>query len=252
MRAASEPATAYKGGCLLNKPPPILETVTVLLIPGLLCDRFVWEALLERLPDAEVADLSTQRNLSEMARDCLARHPGPLRIAGHSMGGRVALEIVRQAPERVERLALLDTGVHPLRDGERESRAEIVRFAHEHGMDALTDRWLPPMVGAARRREGALMSGLREMVLRMDADLHERQITALVERPDGAEALRQVTCPLLLVVGRDDEWSPVAQHEAMREQAPHARLEVIEGAGHFAPVEQPDEVAELLVDFLSG
>src|SRR5690606_40523175 len=87
-----------------------------------------------------------------------------------------ALPIFRQAPERVERLVLLDTGVHPLRDGERESRAEIVRFAHEHGMHALADRWLPPMVGAARRREGALMSGLREMVDRKSTRLNSSHV----------------------------------------------------------------------------
>ena len=225
---------------------------TVLLIPGLLCDGFVWEAVLERLPDAHVADLSTQRHLSDMARDCLERHPGPLRVAGHSMGGRVAMEIARIAPERVERLALLDTGTHPLAEGERESRSEIVEFAHARGMGALADRWLPPMVASARRDDGVLMAGLRDMVLRMDADLHERQIGALVDRPDAEEGLRRARCPVLLIVGADDEWSPVAQHEGMQRIAPHARLEVIPGAGHFAPVEEPDLVADLLVDFLIG
>lgn len=225
---------------------------TVLLIPGLLSDRFVWEAVLERLPDAPVADLSTQRHLSDMARDCLAQHSGPLRVAGHSMGGRVAMEIVRLAPERVERLALLDTGIHPLGEGERESRSEIVEFARERGMAALADRWLPPMVGPARRADARLMAGLRDMVLRMDADLHERQIAALVDRPDAEAGLRRASCPILLMVGQDDEWSTVEQHEGMQRVAPHARLEVIPGAGHFAPVEEPDRVADLLVDFLMG
>lgn len=225
---------------------------TVLLIPGLLSDRFVWEAVLERLPDAQVADLSTQRHLSDMARDCLARHPGPLRLAGHSMGGRVAMEIARLAPERVERLALLDTGIHPLGEGERESRSEIVEFAHERGMAALAERWLPPMVGPARRDDAVLMAGLCDMVLRMDPNLHVRQIRALVERPDAEAGLRHAHCPILLLVGQDDEWSPVEQHEGMQRIAPHARLEVIPRAGHFAPVEQPDLVADLLVDFLIG
>lgn len=225
---------------------------TVLLVPGLLSDGHVWRAVLDRLPDAQVADLSTQRSMTEMARDCLDRHPGPLRVAGHSMGGRVAMEIARLAPERVERLALLDTGIHPLKEGERESRAEIVAFAHQHGMRALADRWLPPMVGPARRDDTDLMRGLQDMVLRMDPDLHERQITALVERPDALAGLLRATCPVLLVVGRKDEWSAVAQHEDMQRMVPHARLEIIEEAGHFAPVEQPDAVADLLVDFLTG
>lgn len=223
---------------------------TALLIPGLLSDGFVWTELTTRMPQARVADLSTQDSITDMARDCLERCPGPLRVAGHSMGGRVALEMARLAPERVERLALLDTGIHPLRPGEPESRAEIVAFAHSAGMAALADRWLPPMVGPARRADTTLMQDLRDMVLRMDPDLHERQITALVDRPDAAAGLERLRGPLLLVVGRDDEWSPVAQHVEIQRLVPGARLEVVDDAGHFAPVEQPAVVADLLEPFL--
>lgn len=221
----------------------------VLLIPGLLCDRFCWEAVLARL-DAAVADLSTQDDLTRMAQDLLDRHPGPLRVAGHSMGARVALEMARLAPGRVEKLALLDTGIHPLREGEREKRAEIVRYAHEHGMQALAERWLPPMVWQGNQTDAALMAGLTAMVLRMDADLHERQIAALVNRPDASAYLPQIACPVLLMVGRQDQWSPLAQHEDMLRLLPDARLEIIEEAGHFAPVERPEAVAALLVPFL--
>jgi pimeloyl-ACP methyl ester carboxylesterase len=96
------------------------------------------------------------------------------------------------------------------------------------------------------------MAGLRAMVLRKDADLHERQIRALVNRPDAAAHLGDITCPVLLMVGRQDQWSPVAQHQEMARLIPHARLEIIENAGHFAPVEQPDAVADRLVPFLKG
>lgn len=223
----------------------------VLLIPGLLCDRFCWEPVLSRL-QAEVADLSTQDDLTWMARDLLARHPGRLSVAGHSMGARVALEMARLAPARIERLALLDTGIHPLRPGEREKRDDIVRFAHEAGMAALCDRWLPPMVWERNQSNTALMDGLRAMVLHKDAGLHERQIKALVNRPDASTYLAQITCPVLLMVGRHDQWSPVAQHQDMLALLPNARLEIIENAGHFAPVEQPEAVADLLVPFLRG
>jgi len=95
---------------------------TVVLIPGLLCDRFVWGAVLAALQGriaVEVADLSTQDNLPTMAQDTLTGFPGPLFVAGHSMGARVAMEMARLAPARVQRLALLDTGIHPLKPGER-------------------------------------------------------------------------------------------------------------------------------------
>ena len=222
---------------------------TTLLIPGLLCDRFCWEAVLARLP-AEVADQSTQDDLTQMARDLLQRHPGALRVAGHSMGARVAMEMARLAPDRIERLALLDTGIHPLRAGETEKRDEIVRFAFDNGMRALADRWLPPMVWQGNQTDTALMDGLRAMVLRMTPELHARQIRALVNRPDAAATLGQVACPVLLMVGRHDQWSPVAQHEDMLALLPGARLEIIEDACHFAPVERPGAVADILVPFL--
>ncbi|MCB1407303.1 MAG: alpha/beta hydrolase [Rhodobacteraceae bacterium] len=222
---------------------------TTLLIPGLLCDRTVWAPILDRLP-AVVADLSTQDDLTRMAADLLAQYPGPLRVAGHSMGARVAMEMARLAPGRIERLALLDTGIHPLREGERAKRDEIVRLAHAQGMAALCDRWLPPMVWQGNHARTALMADLRAMVLRMDADLHERQIKALVNRPDASEYLTAIRCPVLLLVGRHDAWSPVAQHEDMLALLPDARLVVIEDAGHFAPVEQPQAVAAVLLPFL--
>ena len=222
---------------------------TTLLIPGLLCDRFCWEGVLARMP-AQVADLSTQDDLTQMARDLLRQYPGALRVAGHSMGARVAMEMARLAPERIEKLALLDTGIHPLRPGETQKRDEIVRFAHDNGMEALADRWLPPMVWEGNQTDAALMAGLRAMVLRMTPDLHARQIKALVNRPDAAATLGQVACPVLLMVGRQDQWSPVSQHEDMLALLPAARLEIIEDAGHFAPVERPEAVADLLVPFL--
>ncbi|MGH1369877.1 MAG: alpha/beta fold hydrolase [Maritimibacter sp.] len=225
--------------------------MTVLLIPGLLCDGFVWEPLTSRF-DAAVADLTTQNSLTDMAYECLAAHPGALRIAGHSMGARVAMEIARIAPERVERMALLDTGAHPLAKGEAARREDIVRFAYDNGMEALAERWLPQMVYAPNRENAALMRGLKAMVLRCDADLHARQIQALVNRPDATAYLSTLNCPTLLVVGRHDAWSPLGQHEEMARQLPDARLTVIEDAGHFAPIEQPRAVCGVLEPFLTG
>lgn len=225
--------------------------MTNLLIPGLLCDEFTWEPLLEKL-DAEVADLSSQDSITQMAQDCLDRYSGKLRVAGHSMGARVAIEMAHIAPERIEKLALLDTGIHPLKEGETEKREEIVRFAYDNGMEALAARWLPPMVYDPNQQNDALMQGLTDMVLRKDPDLHARQINALVNRPDASAYLGQITCPVLLMVGRQDQWSPVTQHMDMFHMLHDARLEIIENAGHFSLVEQPQAVARHVVGFLGG
>lgn len=231
---------------------PMSSKATVVLIPGLLSDAFVWERVLaelgERLP-VTVADLSSQDSLTAMAEDTLAANPGNLFVAGHSMGARVAMEMARLAPQRVKRLALLDTGIHALKEGEPARRAEIVAFAHAEGMTALAGRWLPGMVHPDRTKDAALMAALTAMVERMDPALHERQIHALVTRPDASAYIADIACPTLLVVGRQDQWSPVAQHEDMLRLMPNARLEIVEDAGHFAPVERPEAVAALLKDW---
>lgn len=225
----------------------------IVLIPGLLCDQTVWEPLLPKLGDrAVVADLSTQDDITAMAQDCLALCSGQIAVAGHSMGARVAIEIARLAPERLTRLALLDTGIHSLREGEIEKRRALVTLAHDQGMAALAERWLPGMVYEPNRQNADLMKRLTDMVLRMDPDLHERQITALINRPNAAENFATISCPVLLVVGEQDEWSPVSQHQAMLRLLPGAQLEVVQGAGHFAPVERPDIVTPILSEFLGS
>ena len=225
----------------------------MLLIPGLLCDQFVWQPMQQALGgNGLIADLSTQDSLTTMAEDCLARYPGPLRVAGHSMGARVALEMARLAPSRIDRLALLDTGIHPLREGEIEKRQAMIRLAYDKGMAALADTWLPGMVYEPHQQNRQLMEGLHAMVCAKDADLHARQITALINRPDAAAYIGQIEIPTLLMVGRKDLWSPPAQHEQMQALMPQASLSIIEEAGHFAPLEQPDQLTPKLLAFLNS
>ena len=226
--------------------------IRTMLIPGLLCDATVWEPVLGDLPDAIVPLLEGMNDLTEMARYCLSLSEGPLHVAGHSMGARVAMEMARLAPQRVRRLALLNTGIHAVKEGEPARRAEIVAFARENGMRALAERWLPGMVHADRHDDGVLMGTLGEMVMRRDPEEHARQIAALLARPDASLYLAEIACPTLLVVGRQDAWSPVAQHQEMAALLPDARLEIIEDAGHFAPLEQPEAVAKVLVPFLTA
>ncbi len=230
-----------------------MTTDKIILIPGLMSDRTVWAPILDQLgPDAVVADLTSQDDLTDMARDCLALSDGPLRVAGHSMGARVALEMARLAPNRIARLALLDTGTHPLAAGERDTRDKMVALGYAQGMQALCDRWLPGMVHPDRHSDTNLMGALNAMVMRQSPDSHARQITALIHRPDAAIYLLSITCPVLVMVGRHDTFSPVSQHEDMVALLPDARLVVIEEAGHFAPLERPKATADAFVPFVTG
>lgn len=223
----------------------------ILLIPGLICDRHVWQGCIDALAghDVAVADASTQTSLTDMAEDLLAGHPGDLIVVGHSMGGRVAMEMARIAPDWLFGLALLNTGMAPLKEGELPKREAIIAFAHDKGMAALADHWLPGMMAAGITPDPSVMAGLRAMVCRMSAAQHERQIRALIGRPDAALSLGAWTGPMLLITGRQDIWSPIAQHEEIAQLCPQAHLEIIEEAGHFAPVEQPEKVATLVSDW---
>ena len=230
-------------------------SATILLLPGLLCDASVWEpqiAALSALAPVVVADFSTQDSLPAMAAAALALAEGPLIVIGHSMGGRVALEAWRQAPERIIKLGLMDTGIHPRGEGEIERRQKLVDLAYQQGMGALADVWLPPMVSPAQTQNEALLAPMREMVLRASAEQHERQIRALVNRPDARPLLSTISCPTLVLVGRQDQWSPLAQHEEIATLIQDARLVVIEDSGHMTTLEQPAAVTSALVDFVKG
>lgn len=233
----------------------VTELPPLLFLPGLLCDASVFAhqtaALGERFR-CIVADFSEHDDLTRMAEAALGLASGPLRVVAHSMGARVALEMVRLAPDRIERLCLMDTGVHPRRDGEKEKRQVLVDLAFAEGMTALARRWLPPMVHPDRVSDAALMDPLVAMVERATPELHAQQIRALLYRPDAEAMLGRIRCPTLLMVGRQDAWSPLSQHEAMAERIPGAELVVIEDAGHMAPCERPEAVTTALVRFLGA
>ncbi len=227
---------------------------TVFLLPGLLCDAGIWRHQVEALAlahEVRVADFTAFDSLSRMAVSVLEAAPDRFSLAGHSMGARVALEIMRRAPERVDRLALLDTGVHPPRPGEAEQRRILVDLVQTSGMQALAERWLPPMVHSARHGEAAIMAPLQQMVLRMSPEIFRRQVRALLNRADATDVLRTITCPVLIAVGELDQWSPPAQHEAIARLIPQARYVVFPGSGHMSPIETPEAVSSALIQWLA-
>jgi pimeloyl-ACP methyl ester carboxylesterase len=226
---------------------------TLLLLCGLLCDKTLWADIPQRL--AAVADVSVFsfggfRSIEAMADHVLQSAPPRFAVAGHSMGGRVALELIRSAPQRVSALALLNTAVHTVRDGEAQGRGHLLRMAYEHGMGALAREWLPPMLGGAAARSAELLPRLTAMIERCSVADYADQIRALLHRPDALAVLPTISVPTLLLSGSDDTGTPVSQHETMRRRIPHATLFEIHGAGHLAPVERPDAVSLALREWL--
>jgi pimeloyl-ACP methyl ester carboxylesterase len=222
---------------------------TLLLLSGLLCDETVWVDAAQDLKSAvhvRIASFQGFESIQAMAEHALQMAPQQFLVAGHSMGGRVALEIFRQAKERVLGLALLNTGVHPLRAGEIESRGRLVKLARERGMSAVAADWLPPMMGASVARVAQVMPKLQAMVERQTAESFAAQTKALLARPDAVRVLPTINVPTLLASGTADTWSPLTQHEEIRRQISEATLVAIEDAGHMAPAEQPHAVAVAL------
>jgi pimeloyl-ACP methyl ester carboxylesterase len=228
-------------------------TQPVLLLCGLLCDETIWNDVPKRL--AKVADVSVVSfrgfsSIQTMADHVLAIGSKQFAVAGHSMGGRVALEVYRRAPERITGLALLNTGVHAVRDGEPQSRGHLLRVAHERGMSALASEWLPPMMGTDVSRTAELMPRLTAMIERWTPAAFAGQTNAMLQRPEALSVLPTITVPTLLLSGSDDTWSPVSQHESIRRKIPHATLFEIHAAGHMAPIERPEAVAIALREWL--
>jgi len=227
--------------------------MSLLLLPGLLCDAAVWAPL--GLPGT-VVEYGDARSLTAMAEVALAAAPaGRFAVAGHSMGGRVAFELQRLAPERVERLALLDTGCAPLAAGvagekERAGRLALLALAQRDGMRAMAREWARDMVHPSRI-DGPVFDAVLDMFERRSPGHFEAQIHALLTRPDATPQLGQIACPTLLLTGAQDGWAPPAAHRFMHEQIAGSRLIVVEDCGHMSPMEAPAAARAALVDWLA-
>jgi pimeloyl-ACP methyl ester carboxylesterase len=224
----------------------------MLLLPGLMCDSRMFAAQFATFPQAiPAADYGEADDLGDMAERVLADAPVRFALLGHSMGGRVALEIVRRAPERVSRLALVSTGVHMPAAEEAPKRHALRDLGRAQGMAALVDSWLPPMVAPPRSSDSSFLAPLRDMCIDAGLPRFEAQIAALLARPEVESLLPRLTCPVLVAVGREDRWSPPEQHAAIAALIPGARLAVIEGAGHMLPVEAPGKLNQAIAEWIS-
>jgi pimeloyl-ACP methyl ester carboxylesterase len=191
-----------------------------------------------------------------MAQAVLSVAPERFSVAGHSMGGRVALEIYRLASGRVARIALFNTGYLPLAAGaageeEIRKRGELVTLARSEGMPAMLRQWLPPMIDSRRINDTALVNLILEMMSRKTPEIFAAQARALLARPDAGPVLEQIRCPALLLTGREDGWSGPAQHQAMAAKIAGSRVVVVPDCGHMSMLERPVEVSAAMRAWLS-
>jgi pimeloyl-ACP methyl ester carboxylesterase len=229
-----------------------MPQLPLLLLPGLLEDADVFEHQVKGLAGVAVsaADLTRSDTIAALAGDALAQAPtGRFALAGHSMGGYVALEILRRAPERVERLALLNTHARPDSQESIENRRRLMALA-ERDFPAVSTELFPRLVAPEHLKEVGIGGKVTEMALGTGKEAFLRQQRAIIGRIDSRPHLAAIRCPTLVLAGRHDAIMPVEVLEELARGIPGARLEIIEHCGHLSPLEQPDIVTRLLREWL--
>jgi pimeloyl-ACP methyl ester carboxylesterase len=225
---------------------------SLVLVPGLLCDGTVWQEQVRALGGSHpvhVAAHGLADSLEQMAEQILAAAPAAFALAGHS------LEVLRQAPERVTRLALLGTG-HEARaagengEQERELRQGWIDLAHREGMLAVVRQSPLLMLHPSLMNDQALVSAVEAMGVRAGVAQLEAQIRALLARPDCTALLGRIRIPTLLLAGCEDKWSPLVRHEEMNRLIAGSRLVAVPECGHMSTMEQPAAVTRALRDWL--
>jgi len=229
----------------------------LILLPGLLCDRALWEPQIAGLSDIctpWVADFTRDDSIAGMAERVLAEAPAQhFALAGLSMGGYVAMEIMRRAPQRVMRVALLDTRATLDTPEETARRHEFMRLAQtERGFAPITTRLLPLLIHSSRIKEEPMVRVIREMADRIGVEAYVRCQHAIISRPDFRSDLPRIECPTLVLCGREDALTPLHMHEELVGLIRTARLAVIEQCGHLSTLERPAEVNLALRDWLLG
>lgn len=226
---------------------------TLILLPGMPLDAALWDHQVRHLADVAetvVADLTTRDSVGAMAELVLTAAPERFALAGLSMGGYVALEILRRAPERVERVALLDTNARADTPEQSATRREAIALARQGKHRQVMRAGLARLIHPDRLTDQPLVDSVLAQMERVGVDGYEREQTAIINRPDSRPGLAAIRCPTLVLCGREDALTPPDLHEEMAAAIPGARLVLIEQCGHLSAMEQPQAVTALLRDWL--
>jgi pimeloyl-ACP methyl ester carboxylesterase len=227
----------------------------LVLLPGMMCDARLFGPQVAALGGDRAmhhAPVGGYETMAALAAEVLAHAPPRFALAGLSMGGIVAMEVLRQAPERVERLALLDT--NPLAEAPEVRARRAPQIAAVETGDlrrVMRDEMKPNYLAAGPDRQ-AILDLCMEMALSLGPEVFVRQSRALRDRPEQTATLRAYGGPALVLCGREDMLCPVARHELMAGLMPQARLVVVEGAGHLPVLERPGPVNDALARWLAA
>lgn len=225
----------------------------IVFVPGLLCTELLFARQIAAFSDHRIliADHRGDDSLAAIAERLLATVPGRFALAGLSMGGYVAMEVMRQAPDRVSRLMLLDTSARPDAAAQSANRQRLMDHAAAGRFDRIVPALFPMLVHENRADDAHLRQVVEEMARETGPDAFLRQQRAIIARPDARPGLAAVACPTTIVVGGGDRLTPPELAAEMHQAIRGSRLVEIPDCGHLSTLETPDTVVDLMRDWLT-
>ena len=226
----------------------------LVLLPGMMCDARLWFSQIAAFSSQRVVQTAPMNgaDISDIAMEILADAPPIFALAGLSMGGIVAMELLRQAPERIERIALLDTNPLPeLPEVAVRREPQIVKVQQGGLIAVMRDEMKPNYLSDGPNRT-AILDLCMDMAQTLGPEIFVAQSRALQTRPNQVETLKASKIPTLILCGRDDRLCPIGRHQLMYDLMPHAEFTIIEGAGHLPTLEQPTETTAALARWLEA
>ncbi len=225
-----------------------------MLVPGLLCteDLFAPQvAGLADVVDVVVGDHTRHDSMTAIAADILEHVPKRFVLGGLSMGGYIAFEMLRQAPERVQALILMDTNARADREQQKQERQAMVELGVSEGLDPVLDAFVPLMVHPDRLSDTSLIGCIRQMGYDTGVEAYTRQQVAIIGRRDNRKFLGQIDCPTVVIVGAQDVVTPAKVAQEMANGIAGARLEIVPECGHLPTLEKPDIITGIVRNFLA-
>jgi len=235
--------------------PAMAEKPALVFLPGLLCDAALWRHQTDALADVgdcRVIDMTRDDDMAAMAARVLSEAPDRFSLCGLSMGGYCALEVMRQAPDRIDRLALLDTSARLDAPEQTARRHAFIDMVEKGDFEAMTEELVPNFVHPDHWADEHIAALIRGSARAVGKEAFLRQQRAIMSRPDSRPGLGTIDCPTLVLCGRQDALTPLECHEEMAAAIPGSELVVIEDCGHLAPMEKPEETTAALRRWLSA
>lgn len=231
------------------------QGLPLVLVPGLLCSARLYAAQITALwPRGQItiADHKRDADMTEIAKRILANAPPRFALAGLSMGGYIALAMMRQAPERIDRLALLDTSARPDSPEQKAGREKFIAMAEAGKLAEVAETLLPRFIHRGRINDEPYKNEVRKMAAETGAEAFVRQTKAIMSRADSRPLLREIRCPTLVLVGEGDELTPPELAEEIAAGITGAKLTVVPECGHLSTMEKPEAVNAALAGWLEA